>query len=93
MAVPRKLSSTPWKHEERRVKNWKSHRMADILWIVAGVKNADLHVFCSVPQQATKGDGVRHSSQVNKQNGRQGLNVKRVGEIADKERRFSLYVE
>lgn len=54
---------------------------------------SDLHVFCSVPQQTTKGDGVRHSSQVDKQNGRQSLNVKSVGEVTDKERRFSLDVK
>lgn len=54
---------------------------------------SDLHVFCSIPQQPTESDGVCHSSQVNKQNGRQGLNVKCIGEVTDKERRFSFDVK
>lgn len=57
------------------------------------VQKPDLHVLRSVSQQTTKGDGVRYSSQVNKHNSRQGLNVKRVGEVTDEERRFSLDVE
>ena len=52
-----------------------------------------LHVFRGVPQQAPEGDGVRHGPQVNEQNGRQGLDVKRVGEVTDEERRFSFDVE
>lgn len=55
--------------------------------------HSDLHVFCSVPQQTSEGDGVCHSSQVNKQNGRQGLNVKCIGEVTDEERRFSFDVK
>lgn len=54
---------------------------------------SDLHVFSSISQQPTEGDGVCYSSQVNKQNCRQGLNVKRVGEVTDKERRFSFNVK
>lgn len=73
-----------------RVKNRKSDSLVDTHWLKT---RSDLHVFCSVPQQTTEGDGVRHSSQVNKQNGRQGLNVKSVGEVTDKERRFSLDVK
>lgn len=52
-----------------------------------------LHVFCGVSQQTSEGDGVRHGSQVNEQNGRQGLDVKRIGEVTDKERRFSFDVQ
>lgn len=54
---------------------------------------SDLHVVCSVPQQTTESDGICHGSQVNKQNGRQGLNVKRIGEVTDEERRFSFDVK
>lgn len=57
------------------------------------VQKPDLHVLRSVSQQTTEGDGVRYSSQVNKHNSRQGLNVKRVGEVTDEERRFSLNVK
>lgn len=53
----------------------------------------DLHVFRSVPQQAAERDGVCHGAQVNKQDSRQGLNVKRVGEVTDEERRFSFDVK
>lgn len=53
----------------------------------------DLHVFRSVPQQAAERDGVGHGAQVNKQDGRQGLDVKRVGEVTDEERRFSFDVK
>lgn len=58
----------------------------------AGLK-PDLHVFRSISQQATESDGVRHGAQVNKQDGRQGLDVKRVGEVTDEERRFSFDVK
>lgn len=54
---------------------------------------SDLHVLCSVAQQPTEGDGVCHSSQVNKHDGRQGLNVKSIGEVTDEERQFSFDVK
>lgn len=53
----------------------------------------DLIVFCGVAQQTSEGDGVCHSSQVNKQNGGQRLNVYCIGEVTEKERRFSFDVE
>lgn len=54
---------------------------------------SDLHVFCSVPQETPEGDGVCYSSQVNKQNGRQGLNVNCIGEVTQEERHFSFDVQ
>lgn len=53
----------------------------------------DLHVFCSVSQQAPESDGIRHRAQVNKQYGRQGLDMKRIGEVTEEERRFSFDVK
>lgn len=54
---------------------------------------SDLHIFCSIAQQAPKRDGVCHGSEVNEQNGRQGLNVKCIGEVTGEERRFSYDVK
>lgn len=53
----------------------------------------DLHVFRGIAQKAAKSDGVGHSSQVNKQDGRQGLNVNCVSEVTEEERRFSFDVK
>ena len=61
----------------------------------SGFKSAtsDLHVIRGVPQQTTEGDGVCYSAQVNKQNGRQGLDVECVREVTEEEGHFPLDVE
>lgn len=53
---------------------------------------SDLHVFRGVAQQATKCDGIGDGSQVNEQDGRQGLDVKCISKVTEEERRFSFDV-
>lgn len=88
IAVPRKLSNTPWKYGEQLENN--SHECKESKQLRS---QSDLHVFCSISQQTTERDGVCHSSEVNKQNGRQGLNVKCICEVTEEERRFSFNVK
>lgn len=52
-----------------------------------------LHVFCGIPKQASKGDGVGDCAQIDEQNGREGLDMQSVVEVAGKKRQLPLDVE
>lgn len=56
-------------------------------------KLTNLHVVCGISQQPSKGDGVSYGAQVNKQDGRQRLNVQGVVEVAGEEWKFSFDVQ
>lgn len=53
---------------------------------------ANLHVVCSISKQPSESDGVGYGGQIDEENGRQGLDVECIVEVASKERCFPLDV-
>lgn len=92
IAVPKKLSNTPWPHRGKYL--YSEHLNVECCSKCQKFKTLPyLHVICCIAQQPTKCNGICHSSKVNKQNGRQGLNVKPISEVTGKKGSFSFDIK